>query len=105
MARTQFDDAKKQEIVRLSQQKNADLNALAAQNGITKKDIYNWRSRFNHTNARPAARARKKAQTRRYTSADRAKVVELEQRLGSAYHRIHVLEQYILEKELGIKSQ
>jgi transposase-like protein len=109
MARTKYDTETKQRIVEESRKPKADLETITKQWGITKKDIYNWRSylgngngKNGHTKAPKKAKARP---TRRYTSVDRAKVVELERKLGEAYHRIHVLEQFILEKELGIPSK
>jgi transposase-like protein len=113
MARTKYDTETKQRIVDESRTPNADLDAITKQWGISKKDIYNWRSylgngngKNGHTKApKKAIRKAKARPTRRYTSADRAKVVELELKLGEAHHRIHVLEQFILEKELGIPSK
>lgn len=102
MAYRKLNEAQRKQVVQLSNRKNADLDAIADQFGITMKDIQNLKGQYRDVNGRKKT---KKATTRRYTSADRGRIVELERQLGSAYHRIHVLEQFILEKELGIPSQ
>jgi transposase-like protein len=102
MAKTKYDAATKERIAKLSKRKNANIDALTQEYGITKKDIYNWRSLYTNgksrSNGKNGHQRRKKGPTRRYTSTDRARVVELERQLGEAYAKIHKLQEYIIEK-------
>jgi len=95
MPRSKIDEGKKREIVELSRKKNANLDAIAAQHKIKKKDIYNWRSLYTNGKNGKSKTTRTR---RRYTSTDRARVVELEQQLGEAYVQIHKLQEYIINK-------
>jgi transposase-like protein len=99
---SKLDKTTKQKVAKLSKRKNADLDALTQEYGITRKDIYNWRSLYangkSRSNGINGHQRRKKTPTRRYTSADRGRVVELERQLGEAYVKIHKLQEYIIEK-------
>jgi transposase len=82
------------EVASLSLAPGADLDAIAAKFGISKKNIYNYRSRYpqnGSTNGSKKATPAKKEQ---------GTVSKLQSELALARARIHTLEAYIVDNIL-----
>lgn len=109
MANVRFSRDQKLEFLKMADQPGAKKAEIAAENNFHPTSFSKWADQLGYTFKNGRSKAKKSVrrspapERRRYTSTDRAKVVELEKQLGEAYVRIHKLEQYILEKELGIK--